>query len=144
MPLDKFQIIRKMLELGLIDRDTLTRVLLICKSRNINVLNVLANYAGMSIDEIRKFVEDHFDVPALDLEDLALNPEIVRMVPKDVAMEHQMVPAFRILSRLHLAVANPFDLDGINRIKGFVGENSDIFLAPETQVMQVINKYQSI
>ena len=141
MSLDKYQIIRKMLELRLIDRDTLTRVLLICRCRNINILKVLANYAGMSIEEIRKFVEDHFDVPSLDLNDIALNPDIVRMVPKDLAMEHQMVPAFKIRDCLHLAVANPFDLEGINRIKGFIGEESHIFLAPETQVMQVIHKY---
>ena len=46
-----------MLELRLIDSATLERVALTCKHRDIDILKVLGNYAGMSVDEIKKTAE---------------------------------------------------------------------------------------
>lgn len=139
-PFDKTHIIQKMLELGLIDRDILTRTLATCKGREIDILKVLANFAGMTADDVRSFVREHFDLPELDLNDIALNPDVVRLVPYQVALYHRLIPAFKISNLPHLAVSDPFDLRGIAYVKEYLGE-SRIVLAPEEQVIRALSEY---
>jgi type IV pilus assembly protein PilB len=141
MVYDKAHIIRKMLEVGLVDGGTVSRVLILSRSRGIDVLRVLVNYAGMKPDEVRRFAVDHFGLITVDLNDIVLNPYVVRLVPASVALEHRMIPAFKVWSRTHLAVSNPFDFDGINRIENYTGKDSGIFLAPENQVVHAIRSY---
>jgi hypothetical protein len=142
MPFDKINIIRKMLELGLIDKETLSRVLLLAKSRNLDILQILANYSNMSLEQIQEFAIEHFDMFRIDLDDIVLNPEVVKLIPLELALAHRMIPAFRILNRTHLAVSNPFDLEGINRVKGYIGEDSGLVLVSEDQVVSTIRKIQ--
>lgn len=137
-PYDKTHIIRKMLKLGMINRDTLARTLATCKGRRIDILRVLVNFAGMSHEDIRNFVRQHFDLPELDLTDIVLNPEVVRLVPYQVAMQHRLIPAFRISDQMHLAVSDPFDFEGIEQVRHYLGAESRIFLAPELQVIKAI------
>lgn len=143
MPFDKVHIIQKMLELGLIDRAILGRVLLMCKNRNIDILKVLANYAGMSLKEIQEFAAKHFDLPVIELSDLVLNPDVVRMIPHGLARQHRLIPAFKISQKTHVAVSNPFDFAGISRLKDYIGEDSRIFISPEEQILQTIKNYES-
>jgi hypothetical protein len=137
-PFDKALIIRKMLEQGVIDRETLNRVLFLARSRDIDVLQVLLNYSNMTPEQIHDFAARHFNLPRLDLDDIVLNPEIAKLVPLDLALAHRLIPAFKIINRTHLAVSNPFDIDGINSVMKYLGDKSDIFLVSEEQVVRTI------
>jgi type IV pilus assembly protein PilB len=143
MPFDKVHVIQKMLELGLIDRDTLARILTTCKGREIDILKILANYAGMTQSDIRKFAADHFEMPEVDLNDIALNPEVVKLVPYQVAIEHRLIPAFKISKLMHIAVSDPFDFTGIDRATKYLGYQSSIFLATEDQVIRALESFQN-
>jgi len=137
--LDRMTIMKKLLATGVIDRETLIQIKLACQNRQSITLKVLANYTKMSTSEIRTFFEKHFNMPKVDLNSIVLNPEIVNLVPADVALTHLIVPAFRIVDKTHLAVSNPLDLDGLEEICKYTGEKCSIFLSPEDQVITAIN-----
>jgi type IV pilus assembly protein PilB len=139
-PFDKALIIRKMLEQGIIDKATLNRVLFLARSRDIDVLQVLLNYSNMTPQQIQDFAAEQFNLPRLDLDDIVLNPKIANLVPLDLALAHRLIPAFKIINRTHVAVSNPFDIDGINSVMKFLGEKSDIFLVSEEQVVKTIRE----
>ena len=135
---NRIGIIKKLLETGTVDRTTLSRVMSICRGNRTIVLQALANYAGMSSSQIRDFFEEHFGLYNIDLDDIVLNPEIVKLVPAEVAWNHLIVPAFRIIDKTFLAVSNPMNIDGLEEICEYTGLRCEIVLAPEEQVIKAI------
>lgn len=140
MIFDRISIIKKLLETGTIDRATVARVMFFCKNKDSITLNVLANYSKLTSSQILDFFEKHFGIPNIDLDNIAINPEIARLLPKQIALDHGMLPAFKIIDKTHLAVSNPMDQDGIREAQKYIGERIGIFLAPEDQVIKALEK----
>ncbi len=143
MQFDKAYIIQKMLEIGLINKQMLMRIGITCKNRNIDLLKVLINYTGMNTDQVQEFAREHLGLPRIDLEDVILNPEVVKSVPIEFEIAHKVVPAFKIVGHTHLAVSNPFDFKAMELVQDYIGKEFYIVLAPETQVIQAVNSLQS-
>lgn len=140
MLLDRVHIIKKMLETGVISRSILSQVIITCRARRIEILEVLANYAGMTPDQTQSFFHDHFGLTTVNLDDIVINPAVARLVPSDLAMTHRIIPAFKVSDKTHLAVADPFNLKGLKDIQEYTGEKCRIFLSPEDQVENAIRK----
>ena len=124
----------------MIDRATLARVMLICRDKDSITLHVLANYSRLTPSQIRDFFKKQFDMPNIDLNDIAINPEIVKFLPKKIALDHGMLAAFKIVDKTHLGVSNPMDEDGINEAYKYIGEPVGIFLTHEDQVIKALEK----
>jgi len=140
MKINRIAIVKKLLETGIIDRSTLSQVMLNCRDREAITFEVLANYTNMTTAEIRNFFEEHFGIPTLDLNDISLNPEIANLVPADLALNHLMIPAFRIIDKTHVAVSNPMDIQGLDEMSKYTGIPFSIFLSSEDQVIKAIRK----
>jgi type IV pilus assembly protein PilB len=140
---DRVQIIKKMLEVGLISRPVLSQVIITCRARKIEILKVLANYAGLDSKDIHTFLEKHFGMTRIDLDDIVLNPDVVKLVPFDLARGNRMIPAFKINGRTFLAVADPFNFNGIRELQKYTGRDNDIFLASEDQVLDKLDRFRA-
>lgn len=139
---DRIQVIRKMLDVGLISRPVLSHVIITCRARNIEILKVLANYAGLDSDGVHTFLEKHFGMTRIDLDDIVLNPEVVRLVPLDLIRENLMIPAFEVNGRVFLAVSDPFNFNGLKALQNHVGNDCGIFLTPEKQILNKLARFQ--
>ncbi len=140
MLFDRVHIIKKMLETGVISRPILSQVIITCRARKIDILKVLANYTGMSSVQAQSFFHEHFGLSAVNLDDIVINPKVASLVPTDLAMTHRIVPAFKVKDTTHLAVADPFNLEGLKDIREYTGDQSCIFLSPEDQVVKAIRR----
>lgn len=140
MRLNRVEIFKKLRETGTIDKSAFSKVMLSRKDRNSITLKVIAAYSGMTSEQISDFFEKHFGMPNIDLNDIVINPEVANLLPLRFAMDHRILPAFKVIDKTHLAVSNPFDDDGINGIKKYLGDNFSIFLAPEDQVLKTLNR----
>ena len=140
MLFDRVHIIKKMLETGVISRSILSQVIITCRARKIEILEVLANYTGMTPDQVKSFFHEHFGLTIVNLDDIVINPAVARLVPTDLAMTHRIIPAFKVSDKTHLAVADPFNLTGLKDIREYTGEKCCIFLSPEDQVVNAIRK----
>lgn len=140
MRLNRVEIFKKLRETGTIDKSAFSKVMLSRKDRNSITLKVLAAYSGMTSRQINDFFEKHFGLPNIDLNEIAVNPEIADLLPFQFAVDHRILPAFKVMGKTHLAISNPFDDDGINGIKKYIGDNFSIFLAPEDQVLKTLDR----
>ena len=139
---DRIQVIRKMLELGLISRPVLSQVIITCRARNIEMLKVLANYAGLDSRGVHDFLEKHFGMTRIDLDDIVLNPEVVKLVPFDLAKENRIIPAFKVNDKIFLAVGDPFNFNGLKELQEYIGNDCGIFLAPEKQILSKLDRFR--
>jgi type IV pilus assembly protein PilB len=140
---DRIQVIRKMLEVGLISRPVLSQVIITCRARNIEILRVLANYAGLDSRGVHAFLEKYFGMTRIDLDDIVLNPEVVKLVPLDLARGNRIIPSFKVNGRIFMAVADPFNFNGIKELQKYTGNDCGIFLAPEEQILSKLDRLEA-
>jgi type IV pilus assembly protein PilB len=91
--------------------------------------------------ELADFVAKQYGVPAIDLDDFDVDPEVIKLIPEEVAAKHNVLPVNRAGSTLILAVADPSNIIAIDDIKFLTGYNIEVVVAPEDAIKRSIDKY---
>lgn len=79
--------------------------------------------------------------PYIDLNQFELFPEVIDLVPVEIAKKHLIMPVHRIRSFITLAMVDPTDLDVIEDIKFRTGLSIQPVVASESAILNAINKY---
>lgn len=95
----------------------------------------------MDENELTDFVAKQYGVPSIDLSDFQIEPDVVGLVPKDVATKHNVVPVNRAGSTLILATADPSNIFALDDIKFLTGYNIQPVVASEEAIRNAIETY---
>ncbi len=91
--------------------------------------------------ELTEFVAKQYGVPSIDLDEFEVDPEVVALIPEDVAIKHGVVPVNRAGSTLILATADPSNIFALDDIKFLTGYNIQAVVASEEAIKRGIEKY---
>ncbi len=91
--------------------------------------------------ELTEFVAKQYGVPSIDLDEFEVDPEVVALIPEDVALKHNVVPVNRAGSTLILATADPSNIYALDDIKFLTGYNIQAVVASEEAIKRGIEKY---
>jgi type IV pilus assembly protein PilB len=91
--------------------------------------------------ELSDFIAKQYGVPSIDLEDFEPDPEVLRLIPEEVALKHSVVPVNRAGSTLVLASADPSNIFAIDDIKFLTGYNIDVVVATEDAIKAAIDRW---
>ena len=91
--------------------------------------------------ELTEFVAKQYGVPSIDLDEFEVDPEVVALIPEDVAIKHNVVPVNRAGSTLILATADPSNIYALDDIKFLTGYNIQAVVASEEAIKRGIEKY---
>jgi type IV pilus assembly protein PilB len=95
----------------------------------------------MDEDELTEFVAKQYGVPSINLDDFAIEPEVLALVPEEVARKHSVVPVNRAGSTLILATADPSNIFALDDIKFLTGYNIQPVVAAEDAIRNAIEVY---
>lgn len=95
----------------------------------------------MDEDELTEFVAKQYGVPSINLDDFEIEPEVLALIPEDVATKHSVVPVNRAGSTLILATADPSNIFALDDIKFLTGYNIQPVVASEDAIRQAIETY---
>jgi len=95
----------------------------------------------MDENELTDFVAKQYGVPSIDLSDFQIEPDVVALVPMDVATKHNVVPVNRAGSTLILATADPSNIFALDDIKFLTGYNIQPVVASEDAIRNAIDTY---
>lgn len=95
----------------------------------------------MDENELTDFVAKQYGVPSIDLSDFQIEPDVVSLVPMDVATKHNVVPVNRAGSTLILATADPSNIFALDDIKFLTGYNIQPVVASEEAIRNAIEIY---
>ncbi|MBM4118734.1 type II secretion system protein GspE, partial [bacterium] len=79
----------------------------------------------------RDFLAAVFRVQAVDLANLNIDAELIKLVPEEIATRFQLVPVSRQGRVLEVAMANPDNLFAIDDLKFYTGLEIRPLVAPE-------------
>jgi type IV pilus assembly protein PilB len=91
--------------------------------------------------ELSDFVAKQYEVPAIDLEEFDVDPEVIQLIPEEVALKHTVLPVNRAGSTLILAVADPSNIFAIDDIKFLTGYNVEVVVASEESIKRAIDDH---
>ncbi len=92
-------------------------------------------------NELNDFVAKQYGVPSIDLEEFEIEPAVIKLIPEDVAIKHQVLPVNRAGSTLIIATADPSNIFAIDDIKFLTGYNVEVVVAQGDAIKSAIDRH---
>ncbi|MFQ6008975.1 MAG: type IV-A pilus assembly ATPase PilB [Candidatus Zixiibacteriota bacterium] len=99
--------------------------------------------AVKSEDDIAKLIGKHLKIGALRLNDIELNPDIVKLIPLDIARKFKVIAVSKISKTLLVAISDPNNIYVLDAIKFITGCNIQPVISPENAIEKAIETYYS-
>jgi type IV pilus assembly protein PilB len=103
--------------------------------------NSLVRVGAIGEEDLTQFLSRQYGVPAINLAEFEIEPEVLSLVPKDVAQRHRVVPVNRAGSSLIIAMADPSNILAIDDLKFVTGYNIEVVVASEVGITAALEKY---
>ncbi len=91
--------------------------------------------------KLTDFLSKQYGVPAINLRDFDIDPDIIKLVPKDVAEKHLVVPVNRAGPSLIVAMCDPSNIYAVDDLKFLTSYNIETVVASEPAIREAIEKY---
>ncbi len=91
--------------------------------------------------DLTNFLSKQYGVPSVNLKEFEIDPEVIKLVSKEVAEKHQCLPVNRAGSSLILAMSDPSNIFAVDDIKFVTGYNVEVVVASEQAIKESIEKY---
>jgi type IV pilus assembly protein PilB len=105
--------------------------------------NNLVKLGIVTDEQITGVLSRQYGVPAIDLSKAELDPNVVRLVPREVALKHSVLPVSRMETTLRLAMSDPTNFYAMDDIKFITGFNIEPVVASEMSITRTIEQAYS-
>ncbi len=90
---------------------------------------------------LTSFLSDQYGVPAINLSEFEIDPDVIKIIPSDVAKKHHVLPVNRAGATLVVAMADPTNIYAIDDLKFMTGYNIEVVVAAEASILAAIQQY---
>jgi type IV pilus assembly protein PilB len=125
---------------GLIAREQLQKALDDARANGNRVGFSLVKLGFLTEQDLVRALARQHRVPAVDLERVKLDPKILKLVPTEIAVKHQVLPLRRVGRTLTVAMSNPTDLGVIDDLKFITRFDIEPVIAGDFTLRKIIEK----
>ncbi len=111
------------------------------KKNKLPVGTSLVQLGHTTEEAIAQALSRQLGYPYIDLDQFEVYPEVINLIPADVAKKYMVMPIHRIRSFLTLAMMDPTDLEIIEDVRFRTGLSIQPVIASESGIMNAVNKY---
>jgi type IV pilus assembly protein PilB len=131
-----------LLKAGKITEDQLDTALEIQKKGQGKLNEILVRIGAVSDeDDISSFIGRQLNIGAVRLSDLELNPEIVKLIPLDIARKFNVIAVSKVSRTLVTAISDPNNIYVLDAVKFITGCNVQPVISPESAISKAIDRY---
>jgi type IV pilus assembly protein PilB len=130
-----------LLEAGKIKPEDLSKALSEQRKYGEKLGRVLVKMGLLTEREIIETLSTQLRVPIVNLDKLDIDPEVIKIVPPEVATAYMIIPIGRNLNVLKIATSDPLDITGIDEVSRVTKAELQIFLATESEIKRALQKY---
>ena len=125
---------------GLVSREQLSKALEDARANGTRVGFSLVKLGFLGEQDLVRALARQHRIPAVDLERVKLDPKILKLVPTDIALKHQVLPLRRVGRTLTVAMANPTDLGVLDDLKFVTRLDIEPVIAGDFSLRKIIEK----
>ncbi|TWU45532.1 Type II/IV secretion system protein [Novipirellula aureliae] len=130
-----------LLKNGTISLDQLSEAEEVAKQTKADVGDVLIQMEYATPEEVAKALADFHKIPFVDLRQERIPETVIELVPESVARENTILPYSDDDGALRILIADPFDLETIEKLRFILNRKIETALAPKSAILGAINQY---
>jgi serine/threonine protein kinase len=88
-----------------------------------------------------RFLAEHYMVPSLGEESITINPALMRIIPRKLLLEHEIIPLNRSGNTLTLVMTDPSDNEVILELSESLGLTIHALVATQSVVLKKLGQY---
>lgn len=111
------------------------------RAGHISIMHAIEKLNKVEGDKLLEIFSRYYRVTKVSLNEQDLDPEIVKIVPKNIAMQYRVIPIERVGNNLIVATGNPHNLEAMDTIRFKCGYLAKPVLALETRISEALEKY---
>lgn len=130
-----------LLQEKLINKDQLKEVEDFQKKNDVSTGTAIISLGYISEEDMAQALSRQLGYPYINLDQFEVYPDVINLIPVEIATKYLIMPIHRIRSFLTLAMVDPTDLDVIEDIRFRTGLSIQPVIASETGITNAIKKY---
>lgn len=104
----------------------------------------LVKMGAIDDNQLIKFLSHQYHVPAVNLDEMTISPDVIKLISEEVANRHQLIPINREGSNLVVAMADPSNIFAMDDMKFLTGLTIQATVASESQITRAIERYYRV
>jgi len=127
---------------GKINQEQLEKALSIQKKKGGKIGQILVEM-GVVKDEnvITEFLGRQLNIGTLNLTEIELNPEVVKLIPVDIARKFNVIAVSKLSKTLIVALSDPENIFVMDMIKFITGFNVQLVISNEKDIKDALDQY---
>jgi type IV pilus assembly protein PilB len=125
----------------LLNSDQLQSAVDFQKKNDVAMGSAIVSLGLISEEEMAQALSRQLGYPYINLDQFDVYPDVINLIPVEIAHKYLIMPIHRIRSFLTLSMVDPTDLDVIEDIRFRTGLSIQPVIASETGVSNAITKY---
>lgn len=132
---------QRLLESGLISEEQLNVALNEGKNKGIYLGQALEILGILSQEVITKFLAEESGSEIIQLSNYSIDPEVIKLIPYELAKRHQFLPLSRKGNVIKAAVSDTLNIHAVEAIEIATGLGVDVVTAPSNEIIEAIEHY---
>ncbi len=104
----------------------------------------LIKKGSVTENDIAAVVSEQIGVPLMDISDYLIDTAVIKLVPEALAQKYRLIPLFKIGNTLTIAMADPRDLQALDKVKAQSKCEVEPVLATESSIRSAIDQYYGV
>ncbi len=125
---------------GVVDEATAHAALAAAGDKKSSFVTQLISGGGARARDIAVAASTEFGVPIFDLDSLAIDLEVARLVSDKLLSKHRVLPMFRRGKRLFLGVSDPTNLHAIDEVKFQTGLGVEAIVVDDDKLQKAVDR----
>ena len=102
---------------------------------------ILVKLHILNEDQLAAFLGEQLKIPVLSFSDLVVQPSVSALVDVEILEKHQMLPIRRTGDALHVVLADPLDMEGVDGLHFLTGLRIEMATASRSHIGKAIDYY---
>jgi type IV pilus assembly protein PilB len=129
-----------LLQAGLITKEQLDKALAEQKNSGDKLGACLIKMKFITEEATTDFLGKQFKVPTINLSNTEIDPQVLKLIPADMAQKCQVIPVARQGRTLQVAMSNPADVLTLENIQFFTGLEVKPLVCADTAIARAMEK----
>jgi type IV pilus assembly protein PilB len=131
---------QRLVQDGVVEEAAMLEALNASREKKTSVVTQLVTSGAANARDIAIAASNEFGVPLFDLDSVALDNDVTKLVSDKLLAKHRVLPVFRRGKRLFLAVADPTNLHAIDEIKFATGLGVEAVVVEDDKLQKAVDK----
>ena len=130
----------KLVKDGLMSQSDVEKALEKSRAEKISFVNYVVSKKLISSDKIALAAAEEFGIPLIDIENVEINPDIIKLLDENLLKKHKALPLFKRGKRLFVAISDPNNLSALDDIRFRTKFLTEAILATDDQLSKRVEK----